>query len=85
MTENARTTKQPDLNGLTDLVLEISRKRREILHRMKDALLRDDTNEVLKCAQSLCGLEDWEIEAHRRNAARAAKRKQRSSKAKTKK
>jgi len=48
---------QPENNrGILDVALEIARKRRETLERMRAALLADDTVEAVELAKELCGL-----------------------------
>lgn len=45
-----------NLGGLLDIAMEIAATRRDILTRMRNALLRLDDLEALNCARQLCGV-----------------------------
>jgi hypothetical protein len=47
-----------NLEGLIDAAVQIARKRRETLQRLRTAVLDSDTTEVYKYARELCGLEN---------------------------
>ena len=44
------------LGGLAEAALEIARRRRETLVRLRAALERGDTTEALRLAKELCGV-----------------------------
>jgi hypothetical protein len=46
------------LKSMLDDVLEIARRRAQILERMKQALLADDTIELKRSAQIICGMKE---------------------------
>ena len=46
-----------NVGGLLDIAIEIAAKRRDILRRMRIALLSCDDPEALNCARQLCGVE----------------------------
>jgi hypothetical protein len=46
------------LRGVIDAALEITRQRKDTLRQMKAAILEDDTDEVMRLAKDLCGVED---------------------------
>jgi hypothetical protein len=46
-----------NLGGLLDVAIEIAAKRRDILRRMRAALLNSNDQEALDCARQLCGVE----------------------------
>jgi hypothetical protein len=48
----------PQLSGLMDAALEISRRRAETLGQLRDALERGETEEALELAKQLVGLSD---------------------------
>jgi len=48
----------PQLSGLVEAALEISRKRAETLGQLRDALERGDKEEALVLAKQLVGLSD---------------------------
>ncbi len=47
----------PTLGGLVGAALEIARRRRETLARLRAALERGDDAEALRLAKELCGVE----------------------------
>lgn len=57
---------EPGYSGVIDAALEIARKRKETLGQLKTALLDGDTDEAIKLARDLCGI-DHEQESHRAN------------------
>jgi len=52
-------SKSPAANvgGLLNIAMEIAAKRRDILRRMRTALLNCNDPEALNCARQLCGVE----------------------------
>jgi uncharacterized protein YpiB (UPF0302 family) len=46
------------LGGLVDAALDIAKKRKDVLRDLRAALQTHDTEEALKLARQLCGLED---------------------------
>jgi hypothetical protein len=48
---------EANLGGLLEIAIEIASKRRNILHRMRTALLSCNDQEALSCARELCGVE----------------------------
>jgi hypothetical protein len=52
------------LQGVIRAALEISEQRREVLLKLRDALLRDDIEAIKLHARRLCGIED-EPESHK--------------------
>lgn len=58
-----RTDEARDLRGAVNAALEISVRRRDILGRLRDALLTDDTGTALSLARQLCGIEDKKPDA----------------------
>ena len=46
------------MTGLIDAALEISRERREILMKLREALDSGDESRALGLARQLCGLDD---------------------------
>lgn len=53
----------PELRGVFEAALEISRRRGETLRRLREALLADNTDEVLALARQHCGIEDKKTDA----------------------
>lgn len=49
--------------GAIEAALEISRRRRELLERLRDALLNERSDEALALARQYCGLEDKKPDA----------------------
>ncbi len=43
-----------------EVCMEIARKRRQVLHELRAALLRDDLPAVVQCARRITGLDDEE-------------------------
>lgn len=60
----------PELRGIFEAALEISRLRGELLHRLRDALLANDDKEAISLARQYCGLEDWQIREHAKKRAK---------------
>lgn len=56
--------KDPSLTGVLDAALEIARRRRNTLARLRAALEQGDDTEALKLARELCGI-DHEQKSHR--------------------
>jgi hypothetical protein len=52
-TEAERTA----LSNMVGAALEVGRERRQILDQLKQALLDNDTDEIVKFAKQICGLE----------------------------
>jgi hypothetical protein len=48
---------ETNVGGLLDIAIEIAAKRRDILRRMRTALLNCNDPEALNCARQLCGVE----------------------------
>ena len=48
---------ETNVGGLLDIAIEIAAKRRDILRRMRTALLNRNDPEALNCARQLCGVE----------------------------
>jgi hypothetical protein len=48
---------ETNVGGLLDIAMEIAAKRRDILRRMRTALLTCNDPEALNCARQLCGVE----------------------------
>jgi hypothetical protein len=46
-----------NVGGLLDIAMEIAAKRRDIIRRMRIALLSCNDPEALNCARQLCGVE----------------------------
>ena len=46
-----------NVGGLLDIAMEIAAKRRDILRRLRTALLSCNDPEALNCARQLCGVE----------------------------
>jgi hypothetical protein len=46
-----------------EAALEISRRRRDILERLREALTKNNTDEALALARQYCGLEDTKTDA----------------------
>ncbi|HEY0379841.1 MAG TPA: hypothetical protein VGC87_23190 [Pyrinomonadaceae bacterium] len=84
MTESSDTSRQDAiLDGILSAAKEISRKHAEILSNLADALIRDDTDAVIKYARELCGLaEDWKLEEERRALLKSERAKKQQSKSK---
>ena len=57
--DSKNQSKSPATNvgGLLDIAIEIAGKRRDILSRMRTALLNRDDLEALNYARQLCGVE----------------------------
>jgi hypothetical protein len=55
--KNQSKTPATNVGGLLDIAIEIAGKRRDILSRMRTALLNRDDLEALNCARQLCGVE----------------------------
>ena len=55
--KNQSKTPATNVAGLLDIAIEIAEKRRDILSRMRTALLNRDDLEALNCARQLCGVE----------------------------
>jgi hypothetical protein len=51
-------TNDSALKGVIDAAIEIADARREILRRMRNALMAGDNAEALNLARELCGLEN---------------------------
>jgi hypothetical protein len=58
MSQYNQITDESNLGGLIDAALQIAGKRREVLHRLRTALVNCDDTEALKFARELCGLEN---------------------------
>lgn len=56
----------PTLGGLVEVALEIARRRRETLVRLRRALETGSEGEALKLARELCGLHEKSDRAHSR-------------------
>ncbi len=54
----------PSLKGLVEVALEIARRRREALWRLRKALDAGNEREALKLARELCGLHEKSDRAH---------------------
>lgn len=54
----------PSLTGVLDVALEIAKKRRNTLDRLRAALQQGNDVEALKLARELCGV-DHEQKSHR--------------------
>jgi hypothetical protein len=54
----------PSLRGLVEVALEIARRRRETLGRLRKALDAGNEREALKLARELCGLHEKSDRAH---------------------
>jgi hypothetical protein len=48
---------ETNVGGLLDIAMEIAAKRRDIIRRMRIALLSCNDPEALNCARQLCGVE----------------------------
>jgi hypothetical protein len=46
------------LDSVLDAALEIARRRRDTLHRLRDALKTGNVPEVIRLARELCGVDD---------------------------
>ncbi len=55
----------PKLRALTEAALKIGRKRQGMLSAMRAALIRGDTEAVIRCARQLTGLDDPHEESDR--------------------
>jgi len=55
--KNQSKTQATNVAGLLDIAIEIAGKRRDILSRMRTALVNRDDLEALNCARQLCGVE----------------------------
>jgi hypothetical protein len=56
--------KDPSLTGVVEAALEIARKRRDTLARLRAAVVSGDNTKVVELARKLCGVENDE-ESHR--------------------
>jgi len=66
----------PNFGGMVDAALEISRRRRDILTCLRDALLNERNDEALKFARQLCGIEDWQMQEQIERRAKQIEKKQ---------
>ena len=60
MTQQSQATEQiePEVRDTLDLALQVGRQRREMLHRLRDALEDEDERAALEIARRLCGLRE---------------------------
>lgn len=68
----AMKTQDDSLDGLIDLALEISTKRRETLRRLKEARKRGDLEETLELLDNYLGLDE---EIQRKSPKKKANRR----------
>jgi hypothetical protein len=54
--KNQNKTPATNVGGLLDIAIEVAAKRRDILSRMRTALLNRDDLEALNYARQLCGV-----------------------------
>ena len=60
MTQQNQVTEriEPEVRDTLDLALRVGKQRREMLHRLRDALEDEDERAALDIARKLCGLRD---------------------------
>ena len=59
----------PRTRALVSAALAVGEWRNEILEEMRRALLRDDTEQVIRCARILTGLDDTNEESNRTDSS----------------
>jgi len=57
------------IRALVSAALNVGERRNEILKEMRRALLRDDTEQVIRCARILTGLDDTNEESNRTDSS----------------
>ncbi len=59
----------PRARALVSAALAVGERRNEILEEMRRALLRDDTEQAIRCARLLTGLDDTNEESNRADSS----------------